>query len=290
MPPKISVILPVWNGEQYLRPAVDSILAQTFTDFELLAVDDGSTDGTIDILESYSDPRVSIVRLDHGGIVTALNHGVAAASGEWIARQDADDVSYAKRFALQMEAVGANSRAVLCHTDVALIGRDAAGTKAAHLPRTKAMLALRLCSQNPIVHSTVFFRKDAFLRAGGYIAQERHAEDFALWGRMLGEGDFIGLPERLLQFRIHGQSISKGNLETQGALATGIALEHCQRFMRLTNREASRAFALLSLPARKRPMREWSWFLSYCVPRLPWRSNEARAWLALQTLKCLMPG
>lgn len=285
MPPKISVILPVWNGEKYLRAAVESILAQTFAEFELLAIDDGSTDGTLDVLESYSDSRIRIFRLNHGGIVTALNAGVAAARAEWIARQDADDVSYAKRFAVQMEAVAAKPESVLCYSDVSLLGQDAAGIKPARFPRTKAMLAVRLCWQNPIVHSAVLFRKDAFLRAGGYIADERHAEDFALWGRMLELGDFVGVAAPLLQFRVHAQSVSKGNRKAQDALTAEIALQHCQRFMRLTDHEARRAFAVLSLPARARTLNDWCWFLQYCVPRLPWHSNEARSWLAWQTVK-----
>ncbi len=288
MPPKISVLLPVWNGEKYLRAAVESILAQTFADFELLAVDDGSADGTLDILESYSDSRIRIFRLNHGGIVTALNTGVAAARAEWIARQDADDVSHPTRFAVQMEAAAARPEAVLCYTDVSLLGRDAAGIKPARFPRTKAMLAVRLCWQNPIVHSAVLFRKDAFLRAGGYIADERHAEDFALWGRMLELGEFLPLPARLLALRVHPESVSQGNLERQRALAGEIATEHCRRFFRLTHDEARRAFAILATPARGRKWSDWRWFLTRCARRLPWRSDEARAWLLFQSLKVLV--
>ena len=97
MQPRISILMPVWNGEKFLAAAVDSLLAQTFTDFELLVVDDGSTDATPEILRAYSDPRLRVVRLDHAGIVVALNHGLAQARAEWIARQDADDLSEPRR-------------------------------------------------------------------------------------------------------------------------------------------------------------------------------------------------
>ena len=289
MPPKISVVMPVWNGEKYLRAALDSVLAQTFVDFELIVVDDGSTDGTLGILESYPDPRIKILRLDHGGIVTALNRGVEAARGDWIARQDSDDISRPERFAQQWRAVHEKADAVLSYTDVSLIGLETAGLGRARFPRTKAMLALRLCWQNPIVHSTVMFRKETFLRAGGYLPNERHAEDFALWGRMLETGDFIGLPERLLDFRVHPESVSKGNLETQIALNAEIAVQHCRRFMRLDEAPARRAFNILSSRTVGEAGRGWGWFLCSCAPRLRWKSGEVWSWLCLQTIKRILP-
>ena len=142
--------MPVWNGERYLRAALDSVFAQSFADFELVVVDDGSTDRTSDILGSYSDSRLITHRLEHAGIVTALNFGTSVARGEWIARQDADDISQPERLATQMKAVRARPDAVLSYTDVALVGEDARGIKPARFPRTKAFLALRLCYQNPI--------------------------------------------------------------------------------------------------------------------------------------------
>lgn len=287
MLPKISVVMPVWNGEKYLRPAVDTILAQTFTDFELVVVDDGSTDGTLDILASFTDSRIRLCRLEHGGIVTALNAGVAAARAEWIARQDADDLSLPSRLQAQWDAVKTNKDVVLCFSDAELIGDGAREALRARFPRTRALLALRLCFQSPIIHSTVLFRKNTFLRAEGYLPEERHAEDFGLWGRMLPLGDFVPVRERLLQFRMHAESVSKGNLQKQRSLAENIAVKNCQRFMRLTEHEARRAFAVLSLSARQRRWNDWRWFVSYCVPRLPWQSNETRAWLVLQSLKML---
>ena len=103
MTPRISIIMPVWNGEKFIAAAVDSLLAQTFTDFELLVIDDGSTDHTPEILRGYTDPRVRIFRLDHAGIVVALNHGLAQARADWIARLDADDLSLPRRLELQWQ-------------------------------------------------------------------------------------------------------------------------------------------------------------------------------------------
>lgn len=286
MQPKISVVMPVWNGEKFLQAAIESVLKQSFADFEFVIVDDGSTDGTRDILASYSDRRITVHRLDHGGIVTALNFGMSVARSEWIARQDADDISHPDRFALQWRALEQRPETVLSYTDVSLVGQDAGLTGQARFPRTRAMLALRLCRQNPIVHSTVMFQKEAFVRAGGYRPEERHAEDFALWGRLLPHGDFVGLPDRLLSFRLHAQSVSKANLETQSALAAEIALAHCRAFMNLSEGDARHALAVLSTPRHP----DWSWFLCKCAPRLRWKSAELYSWLALQTLKRLRPG
>ncbi|HEY5345943.1 MAG TPA: glycosyltransferase family 2 protein, partial [Verrucomicrobiae bacterium] len=122
MAPRISIIMPVWNGEKFLAAAVDSLLAQTFSDFELLVIDDGSTDRTPEILRAYADPRLRVLRLDHGGIVVALNHGLSQAGADWIARLDADDISLPRRLELQWQAVNRRPRTVLCHTAVTFFG------------------------------------------------------------------------------------------------------------------------------------------------------------------------
>ena len=284
MNPRISVIMPVWNGELYLAQAIDGILAQTFTDFELIVVDDGSTDSTPQILASVRDPRLVVVRLDHAGIVSALNAGIARARAPWIARQDADDISKPARLEKQWQSITQKKSAILSHTDVELIG-EAHGRKQPQFPATKALIALKLCFYCPIVHSTVLFNKEAFHKAGGYLPGERHAEDYALWGRMIRLGDFAGVPEQLLSFRVHPVSVSRQNLDTQVALSTRIALDHCRHFMALTDAKARRAFAVLSLTPGPHARREQLWFLTHCLPRLQWKSAEAFAWFLLRCAK-----
>jgi glycosyltransferase involved in cell wall biosynthesis len=285
MIPRISIIMPVWNGEKFLAAAVDSLLAQTFSDFELLVIDDGSTDRTPEILQGYTDPRLRVLRLDHAGIVVALNHGLAQARADWVARLDADDISEPRRLELQWQAVNRRPRAVLCHTAVTCFGEGSVSAGEARLPRSRSFMALRLCYQCPIVHSTVLFKKTVALAVGGYLPEERHAEDFSLWGRLLEQGEFIALPEKLVQFRVHPMSVSKQNLETQMALARRIGTQHCRQFMRLSNEEAQKANAvLLTVPCR-REWREWWWFLNVCLPRLKWQSAELWAWAASQTCR-----
>ena len=287
MKSRISVVMPVWNGETFLREAIDSILSQTFTDFELIVVDDGSTDRTPAILASCSDSRLKVCRLQHAGIVVALNTGIAQARGAWIARQDADDISLPQRLETQWQALQLNPRAVLAHTDVGFIGEGSRSAGRARFSKTRAFVALRLCYQCPIVHSTVMFNKQVFDEVGGYRPEERHAEDYSLWGRMIERGEFIGLPGKLVKFRIHPLSVSKQNLEAQMALTKKIGLEHCKKFMQLAEPEARRAHAALTTPPRERQWKEWRWFLTRCAPRLRWKSAELHFWLALQTAKTL---
>ena len=288
MIPRISILMPVWNGEQFLTAAVDSLLAQTFTDFELLVIDDGSTDRTPEILRAYADPRLRVLRLEHAGIVVALNHGLSQAKAEWIARLDADDISLPDRLEHQWRVVNRKPGTVLCHTDVTFFGDGAAPAARPRLPRSRSFTALRLCYQSPIVHSTVLFKKSAALAVGGYLPEERHAEDFSLWGRLLEQGEFIGLPGRALKLRLHSQSVSQKNLEVQQALARQIGTRHCRQFFRLNETEASRVNALLLAAPRDRSGRDWWWFLTHCVPRLRWHSLETYGWLLSQTTKLIL--
>jgi glycosyltransferase involved in cell wall biosynthesis len=284
MVPRISVIMPVWNGERFLAAAMDSLLTQTFSEFELLVIDDGSTDRTAEILQGYTDPRIRVVRLDHVGIVLALNHGLSQAKAAWVARMDADDISEPRRLELQWQAVNRQPQAVLCHTSVTFFGENQIMVGRSRQPRSRSFLALRLCYQCPIVHSTVLFKKDVALAAGGYLPEERHAEDFALWGRLLEQGEFIALPEKLVQFRCHNHSVSRQNLAVQTSLARKIGIRHCQKFMRLNDAEAVRANTLL-LASPEHIGQNWWWFLTHCAPRLRWWSAETLGWLIWQSAK-----
>lgn len=285
----VSVIMPVWNGEKYLVEAIGSILAQTFEDFEFLILDDGSTDGTAAILSKYEaqDARIRVVRLNHEGIVSALNRGVAEARGDWIARMDCDDIAHLQRLAKQMRALKETHKAVLCHTAIQQIGEPQYMTKLQRFPRSQAMVAARLCYQSSIMHPTVVFSKAAFLNVGGYHAEERHAEDYGFWGRMMPLGKIVGIDEPLLKFRVHGGSISKQMADVQAALTKVIAQRHCAEFMGLNQSEAQRAHGAITEAKREKQPSEWLWFVSRCLPKLRWQSAELWAWAASQTVRRL---
>jgi len=282
--PEVSVLMPTWNAGRYVAEAVESVLSQSFKDLEVLIIDGGSTDQTLAILSGFRDARLRVLSAPSAGIVAALNFGLEQARAHWIARQDADDISLPRRLETQWKMLNSNTHAIFSHTDVEFIGEGSATAGRARFPRTQALVALRLCFQCPIVHSTVMFKKEAALAFGGY--REPQAEDYALWGRLIESGRFIGLPQKLLKFRIHTESASSRNREPMQVIAQEIAVEHCRRFMRLSAEEATRAHAVLSAPDGRNWV-DWKWFLRRCVPRLRWKSTEAYAWLGLQTLKML---
>lgn len=287
--PNLSVVMPVWNGEIYLREAMESILAQTFRDFEFLIVDDGSTDTTPDILAEYAikDPRIRIIRLKHGGIVRALNLGVAEARADWIARMDCDDISHPTRMERQWHAIQRSPGAVFCHCHTHIIGDPGLVTHAGHFIRTKALLALRLCFQCPIVHPTVIFHKATFLECGGYDESEEYAEDYGLWGRLLMKGELAGVAEPLLDFRVHRASVSKQMSREQQRITEGVALRHFKCFMNLDEESAARAYQVFRMDRCRRPVIELFWFLACCLPRMRWQSVEMWVWAARFTSRRL---
>ena len=210
--PEVSVILPVYNGAAYLKEAIDSILAQTFTDFELLVINDGSTDGSESIITSYTDKRVQHLKNErNSGLVFSLNRGVKEAKGTYIARMDADDVALPERLEKQLAYLQSN-RADIVATRVKLI--DATGNSLPdwdedrdHL--TQAEIRRYLRRNNCIAHPTVM-GKTALFRSYPYRFKQHYSEDYDLWLRMAAEGVRIEkIAEPLLLHRILTTSFTR---------------------------------------------------------------------------------
>lgn len=284
--PQISIVMPVRNSEQFLVPAVDGLLAQTFRDFELIVVDGGSTDRTLDILSGYNDPRIRVFQ-EPLEITPARNFGIARSQSPWIAAHDSDDVSLPRRLELQLNALNRTPNAVLCYTATDAIGNISAAGGKSRFPRTQAFLAMRLCYQFPMVHTTVTFNREAALSVGGYTW--RWAEDYGLVSRLVELGRTVGVPEKLVNFRLHPTSNTHKLMSEMNAMAADISVDNCRRLMRLSDADARRAYAALKNRGQPGQWREWSWFLRFCVPRFPWKSPELFAWLGLQTVKLLRP-
>ncbi|MDD5198725.1 MAG: glycosyltransferase [Terrimicrobiaceae bacterium] len=209
--PAVTVLLPVFNGGRYLRAAVESILRQRFCDFEVLAIDDGSTDGSPDELASVRDSRVRVLRNERNlGLVATLNRGLAEARGEWIARQDADDLSAPGRLAAQIAVARGNPAVPLIGADAWLV--DDAGRYRGRW-RTGGhadLVAWDMCFRAPFAHGSALFRRSIVTeRFGGY--RERPAcEDMDLWTRVAAEFPVISLRRPLVKYRLHGASIMAG--------------------------------------------------------------------------------
>lgn len=216
--PAISSVLPVYNGEAYVQEAVESILAQTFTDFELIAINDGSTDGSGAILRELAtrDPRIVLIDRPNGGLVSALNEGILRARAPLIARMDADDVAAPERFALQLARMTAEPALGVLGSFIRIMDKTGCAIRLGDYPVTPAETARFLEHGCPLAHPTVMMRKDAVVKAGGYRGVFSHCEDYDLWLRISELGYAIAnLSQPLLNYRVHGANVSAVHRETQ---------------------------------------------------------------------------
>ena len=233
--PAISVILPVYNAEAYVREAVESILAQSFTDFELILINDGSTDGSGAILRELAthDARIILIEQPNDGAASARNKGLEMARADLIALMDADDVAMPERFALQHARMVQEPELAVLGSFIRIM--DKAGNiirLADEYSLTPKEIARWIEYECPVAHPAVMMRRDAVLKAGGYRkAFSSYAEDYDLLLRM-SDSDYAiaNLPQPLLNYRVHGANVSKVNRMVQGQQHTIMArLSHRMR-------------------------------------------------------------
>jgi glycosyltransferase involved in cell wall biosynthesis len=207
--PLVSVVLPVHDGERFLGEAVESVLSQTLRDFELVVVDDGSTDGTQDVLAAVGDRRLRVVARPHRGLVAALNAGIAVASAPYVARMDADDVSEPQRLERQVELLEQRARAGMTATWVAVVDEEGSELRRHVLPPEHADLVRRLLLRNPFQHGSVLLRRDALEAAGGYRGDYGANEDYDLWRRLARSWELACVPEVLYRYRVHAAAVTQ---------------------------------------------------------------------------------
>jgi glycosyltransferase involved in cell wall biosynthesis len=209
--PRVSVVLSVRNGAADLLKAINTILTQTFTDFELIAINNGSSDGTAAILDRLRDPRLRVIHQEDMGLAAALNRGIALARGQYVARQDHDDFAKPTRLEKQVAFLDA-------HPDCALVGTRAEiwvqdrKTKRVHdHPTDNAALQFDLLFDNPFVHSSILLRKSALDVVGCYSTDpvRQPPEDYELWSRIARRYRVANLPERLTIYREVPNSMSR---------------------------------------------------------------------------------
>jgi hypothetical protein len=232
MPP-LTVLLCVHNGARYLRAAIESILAQTCREFEFLVVDDASTDDSAAIVTSFADERIRLLRNERNlGLTASLNRGLREARGEFIARQDADDLSAPARFEAQLGVLRAQP-------ELALVGSqgwaiDAQGHTVGRLdvPLHDGSIRWALPLLNPCLHTAVMFRREAILSVGGYDEAYPSCQDFELWTRVAARFQMRNLPERLVSYRMHGESISTTRKESSQRLVRQVVERELERLGR----------------------------------------------------------
>jgi glycosyltransferase involved in cell wall biosynthesis len=232
MAPAISVLMPVFNAERYLAAAVESILRQTLTEFELIVVDDGSTDRSPAILDDFAkrDSRIRIISRPNTGIVGALNDGLKECRADLIARMDADDVSRPTRLALQYDYLQSHRDCALVGSRVLLIDPEGSPirewvTELSHDEIDRAHLERGW----PVVHPTVMMRRQLVEQLGGYRKQYQTLEDLDLFLRLAEVGRLANLAEVLLDYRQHFSSICHTQSDRQSAIRDAILQETAQR-------------------------------------------------------------
>lgn len=224
--PLVSVLLPARDAAATLPAALESVLGQTLADLEVVAVDDGSTDETPALLDAYAarDPRVRVLRQPPCGIVAALNRGLAACRGSFVARMDADDVAHPERLAAQHAFLAARPDLGLCGSLVAGVGADGSALRpgmARYIGWLNGLvahdeIARERFVESPLVHPTAFARREVLLAAGGY-EDRGWPEDYDLWLRLLARGVRMGkVPQVLLAWRDHAARATR----TQPSYAT----------------------------------------------------------------------
>lgn len=230
----ISVIMAAYNAEDFIAPAIESILSQTYRDFELIIINDGSTDNTLEVIRHYleRDSRVRVIQSDRVGAAGARNLGINQAKYPWVAIMDADDIALPERFKKQIDAANANPKVI------------AWGSYAHHLSPKGEILSL--VQQGPlteeefynmwhsghvpfVIHPTALINKEILLKTGGYANNFTVSQDFELFERMGCYGPILAIPEPLLLYRVHSQSASMTKFFLQKLLARYVVARHQAR-------------------------------------------------------------
>ncbi|MCP4618197.1 MAG: glycosyltransferase [Bradyrhizobium sp.] len=300
--PAISVLLPVYNAAPYLRAALESILSQTFSDFELLALNDGSTDASLSILQqaAATDQRLRVISRENKGLVETLNELVGLSRGQLLARMDADDISRPERFERQVaylnehpECVAVGTRCLLIDPEGLPIMRSVNDLQ--HEDIERAMLsgwgAIR-----GICHPTLMMRRDAVMTAGGYSAEYTHAEDIDLFLRLGEQGRLANIADILLEYRQHFGSVGYSQSQRQmHATIKAVEAAMHRRGMEIDSKDI--AVSIWQPMSRAAVHCKWAWWALYSGFRNTARKHALRGFLSephkldsIKVLACAIRG
>lgn len=212
----ISVVLPVYNAEKYLDEAIKSILNQTYTNFEFIIINDGSTDSSLEIIKKYKnqDDRIILITRENRGLIASLNEGIEQSKGKFIARMDADDISLPTRFKKQVTLME-NNDIDICGCHFSMINKYGKYIKTIYCPLNNDSMLLYLTIASPFAHGSVMINRDFLVKHNLKYGQSKHnnTEDKALWVSMYDNGArFDNINEVLFEYREFNESLSKINL------------------------------------------------------------------------------
>ena len=205
--PTISVVMPVYNGGKYLKEAIDSILNQTYADFELLLINDGSSDDSEYVILSFTDPRIIYIKNNQNiGLINTLNKGLDLSKGDFIARMDQDDIADITRFEKQLEVFRKNSDIGVCGSWLTRFSYNCEN-RLIKVPQNNEIIKIGLLVNNQFAHSTVMLRKSV-IGEMRYDVNSKSAEDYEFWTRLSRITKLYNIQEPLLQYRVHDANIS----------------------------------------------------------------------------------
>ncbi|MEI8278328.1 MAG: glycosyltransferase [Bacteroidota bacterium] len=205
----VTVLMPAYNAGPYIREAIDSVLQQTYTDFEFLIINDGSKDETLSIIRSYNDQRIRLIDQANKGLIDSLNDGIKLSQGSIIARMDADDVCLPNRLAVQMEYLKRNPEYIAVGSEADVMDKEGNYLlRLTPIAHTNEEVVERIDLKCPFIHPCVAFRKDAVLQVGGYPKNALTFEDHLLWKELLTVGKVCNLKDVLLKVRFNPESVT----------------------------------------------------------------------------------
>lgn len=231
--PFVSILLPVYNGSSFIRETVDSLLNQTFSNFELIIINDCSTDSTLEILSTYEDNRIQIVtNSQNEGLISVLNKGINLSKGDYIVRIDADDIAMIDRIEKQLDFLEKNSDYVLVGSAAKLIYNEHKTEEVLHYYTEHSDLVFAMGYYCPIIHPSVMLRTSIIKENQLYFDYAyKHAEDYAFWTKIIHFGKFKNLSESLIYYRKHTNQISEKHTETQIEITEKIRRSYVSNYL-----------------------------------------------------------
>lgn len=227
--PQISIIMSVYNGEDYVAESVTSILLQKYKNFEFIIVNDGSTDNTLSILKEYmhKDKRIKLIDQENKGLTKSLNIAASKAQGKYIARQDADDISLPNRFTKQIRYLQRNKNVKFLGSSNFMIDSKGKVINYFLRPRKSSQIRKYMPKGNQICHGSIMMCRETFCKLNGYDESYRFAQDYELWFRALKEGyDVENLRQLLYLWRIHENSIAGAKQQKQRECVANIVKQY----------------------------------------------------------------
>lgn len=257
MKPKVSVLMPVFNCSQFVDEAVESILNQTLTDFEFLILDDGSSDGSEIKLKRWAkkDKRIKLIQdRQNLGLIARLNQGLELSQAKLVARMDADDISLRSRLQKQYEHLQKNKNVLALGTSIQYLSSNSSFGKTVTYSKSTTLNRWQAVFFNPLAHPTVMYRKELVIKAGGYKREALHCEDFDLWQRMLKFGEISNLPEALVYYRVHPESVSRKHVKLQKENKDKIISQNIKRLNpNINKQEMEQLIEVIDFPHRHWP-------------------------------------